>query len=283
LFNRAGIDSISAGATLAFAIQCFENGLISEKETGGLRLTWGNSQALVEMAQLMVAREGFGNVLADGVRVAAQKIGQGAEKFAIHAGGQELPMHDPKYDTGLGTQYIADPTPGRHTIGSNMTYDTLRLWTKISWAPEVPASYPASEKYVASPEWGLKAKGCTLAKMVIDGAGLCNFGLMMGVDRLPMFEYLNAAAGWQKTPDEYMEIGRRIHTLRQLFSLREGVDPAQVKLPGLVYGDPPLESGMLKGKHFDVYAMRKFAWEALGWDGETGVPKPETLEALGLI
>jgi len=282
LLNRAGMDSISAGGTLAFAINCFENGLISESETGGLRLIWGNTEAIIQLTKMMIAREGFGDVLADGVKVAAERIGKGAEHFAIHAGVQELPMHDPKSDTGYGLHYIADPTPGRHTIGSNMTYETLRLWTKVSWEPETPSSYPAGQKYVADAAQGVHAAGCVLAKMLIDGAGLCNFGLMMGVDRFPIFEYINAAAGWQKTPDEYMEIGRRIHTLRQMFNLREGLDPAQVRLPGVTHGDPPPERGPLKGKQFDVYAARAHTWRALGWDAATGVPLAETVEQLGL-
>jgi aldehyde:ferredoxin oxidoreductase len=271
LLNRAGMDSISAGSVLAFAINCFENGLISETETGGLRLTWGNTDAIIQLAKKMIAREGFGDVLADGVKVAAQRIGKGADRFAIHAGGQELPMHDPKYDSGYGLHYIADPTPGRHTIGANTTYETLRLWTKVSWVPEIPATYPAAQKYAADAGKGIHAAGATLVKMVIDGAGLCNFGLMLGVDRFPMFEYLNAAAGWQLTPDEYMEIGRRVQTLRQMFNLREGVDPVQVKLPDAA-----------RGKRFNVYTARKYTWQALGWNPETGVPLEDTVRRLGL-
>jgi aldehyde:ferredoxin oxidoreductase len=282
LVNRAGMDSISAAATVAFALQCFEAGLISEQETGGLRLAWGNTAAIVTLMEQMIARQGFGDLLADGVRVAAQKIGRGSERFAMHAGGQELPMHDPKYDSGYGIHYIADPTPGRHTIGANMTSETLRLWQRVSWVPEIPASYPAAERYAADETKGLHAAGCALAKALIDGAGLCNFGLMMGVDRFPLFEYLDAVTGWHRTPDEYMEIGRRVHTLRQLFNLREGIDPVQVRLPGQVYGEPPLAAGPLKGKRFDVYEMRRQTWQALGWDPDTGRPRPETLERLGL-
>jgi len=107
--------------------------------------------------------------------------------------------------------------------------------------------------------------------------------LMMGVDRLPMFEYLNAATGWHKTPEEYMEIGRRVETLRQLFNLREGLKPAAIKLPGLAYGDPPARRGPHKGKQIDIYQMRSFTWQALGWDGKSGDPLDETLIQLKLV
>ena len=282
LLNRAGMDSISAAGTLAFAVNCFEAGILDEGETGGLHLHWGNTQAIVRLAEQMIAREGFGDVLADGVKLAAERIGRGSERFAIHAGGQELPAHDPKYDTGYGIHYIADPTPGRHSIGCIMTYETLRLWTRVSWVPEIPFTYPASRKLAADEEKGVHAAAATLAKALIDGAGLCNFGLMMGVDRFPLFEYLNAAGGWSHSPDEYMEIGRRVQTLRQLFNLRAGVDPAAVRLPGLVYGEPAPTRGPLKGRRFDVYRARALTWQALGWDAHTGVPLPETLARLGL-
>jgi len=282
LLNRAGMDSISAGGTVAFAIECFENGLIDQNDTGGLRLNWGNGEAIVALVKKMIAREGFGNLLADGVQVAAQKIGNGAERFAMHTGGQELPMHDPKFDPGYGLHYIVEPTPGRHTVGSGVVYETLRLWTKVSWAPEVPRSYLASERYEADEVKGVYAAASSMAKMLIDAAGLCTLGLHVGVDRLPMFEYLNAATGWDKTPDEYMEVGKRIQTLRHLFNIREGIDPSDVKMPGRAYGNPPPLTGANKGKHFDVYAMRKHYWGGMGWDRETGIPLPETLEALGL-
>ena len=282
LFNRSGMDSISASNTLAFAINCYEAHLISDQDTHGLQLTWGNTAAILQLAGQMIAREGFGAVLADGVKLAAQRIGKGADRLAIHAGGQELSMHDPKYDSGYGIHYIADPTPGRHSIGSNMTYETMRLWTRISWVPEIPASYPGIRRHAADAEKGLHAAGAAMAKAIIDGAGLCNFGLMMGVDRFPMFEYLNAATGWHKTPDEFMEIGRRVQTLRQLFNLREGVEPARVTLPGLAYGDPPARSGPHRGKHIDIYKMRSYTWQALGWDGESGHPLEATVDRLGL-
>ena len=282
LLNRAGMDSISAGATIAFVMECFENGLIDQEDTNGLELRWGNSAAIIALVKKMIAREGFGDVLADGVLAAARRIGNGAERFAMHAGGQELPMHDPKYDPGYGLHYVVEPTPGRHTIGSGVVYETLRLWTRVSWALEVPQSYPASERYIADANKGKYAAASSMTKMLIDTAGLCILGLQIGVDRFPLFEYLNAATGWEKSPDDYMQIGKRIQTLRHLFNIREGIDPVQVKLPGRVYGNPPPKVGANKGKGFDVDAMRVHYWDAMGWNPDTGVPLPETLKALGL-
>ena len=115
LLNRAGMDTISAGGAAAFAIECFEKGLITEEDTGGLRLTWGNTEALTALIEKMIRREGIGDLLADGTKVAARKIGKGADRFAVHAGGQEPAMHDGRNDPGFNVHYSLDAAPGRHT------------------------------------------------------------------------------------------------------------------------------------------------------------------------
>ena len=94
--NRAGLDTISAGTIISFAIELYENGILTKKDTDGIDLRWGNHQAMVAMTEKLAKREGLGDILADGVKIAAEKIGKGAEKFAVHIGGQELGMHDPK-------------------------------------------------------------------------------------------------------------------------------------------------------------------------------------------
>ncbi len=116
--NRYGLDTISAGATIAFAVECYENGIITKEDTGGIELGWGKSQAIVAMTEKMARREGFGAVLADGVKRAAERIGRGAERYAIHSGGQELAMHDPRLMSIFATAYECDSAPGRHTSGA---------------------------------------------------------------------------------------------------------------------------------------------------------------------
>ena len=115
--NRYGLDTISAGVTVAFVIDCYEHGVLTNKDTGGLELKWGNDEAIVKMTEMLAKREGFGDVLADGVKAASEKIGSGADKYAIHVGGEELPMHDPTTHLEQATTYIMDATPGRHTQG----------------------------------------------------------------------------------------------------------------------------------------------------------------------
>lgn len=282
LLNRAGMDSISAGGTVAFALECYEKGLLTPADTDGLQLTWGNTGAIVRLVEKMIKREGIGDLLADGVRVAAEKIGRGAEQFAVHAGGQELPMHDPRNDPGYGLHYSAEPMPGRHTAGSQTFYEMTGLWGKVKAYPQPPKKFPVADRFRPDDLKAQGAKGNSLLKQVLDGAGVCFFSVIMNVSRFPIFEYLNAATGWDQTPEAYMEIGRRIQTLKQMFNIRQGIDPWALKLHPRGCGNPPLEEGPNQGRTFDIDQMMKDYWQALGWDPETGVPSQTTIQDLGL-
>jgi aldehyde:ferredoxin oxidoreductase len=272
LLNRAGLDSISIGTVVAFAIECFQNGVIKEGDTGGLQLAWGNAPAIIDLVEQIIAREGLGDILADGVRLAAARLGAEAKDYANHAGGQELPMHDPRLDPAQGVHYEVEPTPGRHTIGGSEAYEFYRLWTRVPWAPEPPATYPVERRYIPSRESGLQAAACSMLKMLIDGAGLCIFGLHMGVDRFPLFDYLNAATGWDRSPEAYMQIGKHVQTLRQNFNIAHGVEPTEVHISPRAAGRPPLEKGPLKGRSPDFERMRSYYWQAMGWDPNSGRP-----------
>ena len=101
LLNRAGMDTISAGSTVAFAMECYENGVVSRDDLDGLDLRWGNAEAIIDFVKKMIAREGCGDFWADGVKVAQKKLGEASDAYAMHAGGQELPMHDSRFDAGF--------------------------------------------------------------------------------------------------------------------------------------------------------------------------------------
>ena len=281
LLNRAGMDSISAGNTIAYAIECYENGLLSKEDTGGLELTWGNAPAITALVKKMIAREGIGDLLADGVKKAAQKIGPESSRYAMHAGSQEPGMHDPRFDPLLGVHFSADPTPGRHTIGCAQYYLMMHLWEKVSWAPRI-TKYAKADEYVPSKNEALKAVAGASFKQVLDGSGGCLFAAMSGVQHWPIFEWLNAVTGWEKTPDQYMEIGRRIQTLRQMFNVREGINPPDFKMADRIAGNPPLEEGPLKGKSVPIEEMMQQYWKHFGWDEESGVPLEQTVSDLNL-
>lgn len=281
LLNRAGMDSISAGNTVAFAIECYENGLITKEDTNGLELNWSNSEAVVKLVKMMINREGIGDILADGSRVAARKIGKDSEKFAMNIGGSEPGMHDSRYDPQLAIHFVTEPAPGKHTIGMELGYGTMNLADICTWAPVVKLSRKKFE-YVPSLEMSMRAVATSCYSMLTDGAGGCMYAQMFGTQHWNPCNYLNAAVGWNRSGDDYMEIGKRIQTTRQLFNIKHGIDPTKVKLPKRMQGVPPLDKGPLKGKSLETDQMVEYYFEGFKWDKKTGIPTKEVIEELGL-
>ncbi|HPD21733.1 MAG: aldehyde ferredoxin oxidoreductase family protein [Desulfomonilia bacterium] len=284
LLNRAGMDTISAGATVAWAMECFEQGILTLDDTDGLDLRWGNTSAMIALIHKMINREGIGDILADGSRAAAKKIGRGSEKYTVHAGGQEPAMHDGRQDPGFAVHYCVEPTPGRHTLGAQLYYEMFQLWKKVRGLPKkLPFQiYHKNSKYRATEKHTLEAAACSKYMNVVNGAGLCMFGTFLGITRTPTFDWLNAATGWNKTPEEYMEIGKRIQTLKQAFNVRHGIDPRANRLSDRALGIPPQPQGANKGRTVPIEKRMEDYWRHFGWDPTTGKPTDETLAGLGL-
>ncbi len=249
--NRYGLDTISGGCTIAFAIECFENGVITRKDTEGIELNWGNHRAIVAMTEKMAKREGFGAVLADGVKLAAARIGKIAEQFAIHIGGQELGMHDPKLppppfekDSPPAARFLMDATPGRHTQGFG------------------PSSFRMH---------------------VINASGLCMFGFfgLNNTDRY-ITGYMKTVTGWDYTFNELLKAGDRIATMRHLFNLREGINELKWPVHPRIIGRPPQTEGPLAGVTADLEAQVYWNMGALDWDRKTTIPSRKKLRSLGL-
>ncbi len=281
ILNRAGMDSISAGGTVAFAIECYEKGIITKEDTGGLELGWGKANSIIKLVRMMVARKGIGDILADGTKKAAERIGKGSARFAVHAGGQEPGQHDSRMDPSLAVHYATDPTPGRHTIGMDIAYNFYQPWKSVDWAPNSNGVGKAIN-YKADPYNAEKVKINTCFKQVIDGCGGCYFAHTTGYYNWRLLDAINAATGWNKTNEEYMEIGMRMQCLRQQFNIKHGVDPMSFKPHRRMVGKPPLSEGPLKGKTVPIEEMMRLQWEHYGWSRETGAPLPETLEKYGI-
>lgn len=273
--NRQGLDTISAGAAIAFAMEGYEHGLLSASDLEGLALTWGNSEAAVELLWQMVTRRGLGELLADGVRRAAERIGRGTDAFAIHAGGQELPAHDPRHSADLGLMYRVSPTPGRHTQGGADAADappeTIALYGLDPQMKERDPLTFAGKAYAASTAW----------MNTLNASGLCSFGaLTMPPEAVP--DWLSSVTGWDIDMAECHQIGKRIETMRHLFGLREGWNPLRVEVAARALGRPPLTAGPTAGKTVRVDDRRWAYLQAMGWDVETSVPSLASLAALGL-
>lgn len=272
--NRVGIDTISAGGTVAFAMECYEKGLITSADTGGLELTWGNAEALVELTRQMAHREGFGALLADGTKKAAEQIGKGSEEYAMNVGGRELPYHDPRMAPAYGTHYIADSQPASHMgfQGGN----ALEQGTALG--PDPILQSDASELLG---EWEKKgdyyARGGAYYQL-LSSAGLCN--LYSHFYFPPVVELMAPITGWDMDWEEGLETGRRILTMRQLFNVRQGVKPDDFRLPKRFQDS--LAAGPMAGTSIPFEDLKGYYYEAMGWEPETGEPKADTLAALGL-
>ena len=248
--NRAGIDTISAGTVVAFATELYENGILSKIDVGDIDLKCGNYQAIVKMIEKLVNREELGDILADGVKIAAEKIGKGADKFAVHIGGQELGMHDPKLSTGgqpVAAPFLMDATPGRHNARFG----------------------PSGFRMHLTNAGGI----CTLS----------SFGLIQTPDNdVRMVNFFNAVTGFNYSLDELLRVGERIANLRHAFNLREGIIELKWPVHSRIKGTPPQATGPLAGVTADIEAQVFWNLGALDWDRLTTKPSKAKLLSLGL-
>ena len=271
LCNRYGVDTISAGNCLAFAAECYEHGLIGRADTDGIELRWGDHQAMNAMLEKLCQRRGFGDILADGVKAAAERLGPSAEPFAVHVGGQELPMHDPQYEPGLGVIYQLDATPGRHT-------QACQYLVATGFKSDRPEFGVNREQQEGRGRW-VKEAACLMH--VVNAAGVCLFGyLSMHVTFVP--DFLAAVTGHPFGVDDMLITGERIANMRQAFNVREGINPLVWTLPGRAYGRPPLPDGPTAGITVAIEQLAAEHLDAMGWTRDAAVPRPDVLKRLGL-
>jgi aldehyde:ferredoxin oxidoreductase len=275
--NRYCIDTISAGAVVAFAIECYENGVLKKSDTDGIELTWGNHQSIVKLTEKIAKREGVGEILADGIKAAVDKIGSGAEPFAMHIGGQELPAHDTRWDPSLALIYALDPTPARHTQGTqNLGHKDIE-----KYFPDADFSLVAGgnkEKFTGR---GKEAKIMSALTHAYNSIGLCMFA-WGSTDLAVHPKYLSAITGFDIDLNEFVKTGERIMNLRQVFNLREGINQLEWKIPERLLGKPPLYDGVTKGIVLDWDTMLKEYYNELDWDLKTSKPSKEKLKELDL-
>lgn len=282
LCNELGIDTISAGALIAFAMECYENKLISQEEADGLDLSWGNPEILSILVEKIAKREGLGNLLADGVLRAAQKIGHQAEEYAVHVKGLEGPAHDPRsgkllavtYGTGNRGMCHIHPLEG-------MAYDS----GKVDWGM-IPYGVPDPNQL---DRWDEKGKG-TITKTLQDGLimpdvlGVCKFFMYAGLTLEHYAKLLSALTGWQIDGKDLVRIGERVSNLQRLFNIREGIGKKDDLIHKRVGSRP--QFGFYQNEDRcvikDYEGMLEEYYQARGWDSETGIPKEEKLVELGL-
>ena len=258
--NRYGLDTISTGSTIAWAVECYENGLLSRAETGGLELTWGNAQAIVDATQALADGAGFGAILALGSQGAADKLGKGHE-YLVTVRGIEIPMHDPKFLPGLARTYQYDPSPARHVKGGFG-------FNQMGMGPE---------KYHTAGSGPGDVQGTAFTEM-FNCAGFCMFIAWAG-GAGQVFPLVEAVTGFDMPSLQGAAI--RILTMRQAFNQREGLTRPDFHMPDRAVGRPPQEVGPNAGGTVDNEALGDNFFAALGWDVATGRPAREVLQQLG--
>jgi aldehyde:ferredoxin oxidoreductase len=280
LCNKFTLDTISTGVVVAFAMECYEKGLLTQKDTDGLDLTWGNHAAEAELIEKIAARDGIGDLLAEGVARAAKKIGKGSERFALTIKGQELPMHEPRGKKGVALSYAISNRGACHL---QMVEHDDAWESPANMAPEIGLVKPA-DRLDTSIDKVRIVKVTEDWKTVVDSLTLCQ------VDSFPagptpwvIYGIVNSVTGWNIPPAELIEIGERTFNLCRAFNVREGFTRKDDTLPERL--SEPLPDGPYKGSRVsneELQSMLDNYYQIRGWDRETGIPTSEKLRALGL-
>ncbi len=278
LCNAYGLDTISTGVVIAWAMECFERGLLTREDTAGLSLRFGDAEAMVTLVERIARREGFGHLLAEGSLRAARAIGRGTERYAMQAKGQEFPMHEPRIKFGLGLGYATSPTGADHM---HNIHDTS--YAREGGAIEGMRAFGILRPIPAD---DLGPRKVRLVKYHIDWevfincVGLCAF---MPYSREQVRDLVRAVTGWNSTCFELMKVGERAMAMARVFNYRHGLRARDDVLPERISTAFP--SGPIQGVCIPEEVMR----EAIalyhgmnGWDGVTGAPTRSKLYELGL-
>ncbi len=259
-----GLDTISAAGVISFGMECFEKGLISTRETGGVELNFGNHQAMISMLHQIGRKEGFGKILAEGSRRAAELISEEAKEYAMEVKGMELAGYEPRNAKGMALGYATSPRGGCHERGY-LTTETV--------------GFPPGVDRLAYEGKGELVKDAQDTVAVKDSLSFCVLS-SAGTSLDDMAELFSAAVGIEMTPEDLMEAGERINNLERLFNIREGFTRADDTLPRRFMKDSILDN-QGNPQTVDIERLLDMYYLARGWDPE-GRPLPETLERLGL-
>lgn len=272
--NDLGLDTISAGSCIAFATECYEKGLLTKEDTGGIELKFGDSALLVELTEKIAKREGFGDFLAEGTKRMADKIGKGSEAFAMHVKGLELPAYDSRAAKITGLAFATANRGGDHItafVQGPTFFGMPFLIIEESKIKDVLKEDPAEAKVVKDLEDALTAVDCS---------GACKFmGLCLDADGIAAT--IAGATGFEFSKEDLWKVGERTYNLARAFSIREGMTKAADTLPKRLL-EEPLPEGPAKGHVNNLAILLDPYYEMRGWDKATGKPTPEKLRELGL-
>ncbi len=282
LSNAYGLDTISTGGLISFAMECYEKGILTKGDTAGLDLRFGNVEGMMRMVEMIGKREGLGDILAEGICPAAEKFGKGAERFAIHVKGMPVPFHEPRGKAGVGMGYAVSATGPDH-----MEYPHDPFWATeagISLLRPLGIFEPV-DVFDLGPQ---KIRIFVYLQQywnLLNSLGVCMFTAKpFGPQTLNgIVDYVKAVTGWETSLFDLLKVGERHANMARIFNLREGFTARDDTLPDRFF--QPMEGGTLKGKKIDREQFSKALetyYEMMGWDSETGVPKRGKLAELDL-
>ena len=275
LCDDYGLDTISTGATIGFAIECYEKEILTKSDTDGLELRFGDPDIVIELIHKIAKREGFGDFLAEGTRRMAQKLDKGSERFAMNVKGLELPAYDSRAVQITGLAYAVANRGGDHVtayIQGPTFLDIPFLCIPDSQIKDPLVADPGEVHILVDLENVMTA---------LDTLGACKFmGFCVASDE--WVELVAHCLGRDFTYDDLMRVGERAYNLARVFNVREGVTRADDTLPPRLL-EEPLTEGPAAGKvNENLPAMLDKYYELRGWDKATGKPTPEKLKELGL-
>jgi len=273
LCTRYGIDTISVGGTIAYAIECYEKGLITDKDTEGLKLEWGNADAIIKLIELIGENKGIGKILGQGVAKASEII-KGSEEYAIHVKGLEVPMHDPRAWVGLALQYATMHRGACH-LALAYTIERGLVIPDLGFTEEFVKSLdrfsPEHKPYIVKTMQDYTG--------VFDSLVICKFSMFAGVTPTDIVKALKYTTGWDITIQKLLEIGERIFNVKRAFNVKCSIRKKDDTLPRRLL--TPLKEGGAKGHAAKLEPLLKEYYKLRGWN-EEGIPTKEKLEELGL-
>jgi len=285
LCNKYTMDTISTGMVIAFAMQCYEKGILTKEDTGGLELNFGNKEVILKVIEKITHREGLGDLLSQGSYLAAQKIDKGSETFIHQVKRQEIPMHDPRVKTGVGLQYALSDYGADHMKAAH----DASFKNKESWGVKEMKGLGILEP--VSPI-DIGQNKVTLFKILdiywslLDTLGVCDFGYVpRSVGTLDeLLEIIRATTGWKPTWFELMKLGERSINMARIFNHREGFTSKDDTLPEVFYhnfkGGPLDGQGAINKEDFQKAVRLRY--RMMGWNPDTGIPTPAKLIELSL-
>ncbi len=272
LCNRWGLDTIEVGSSIAMAMELYEKGIITKEDLGGMTLEWGDAKAMVALVEAIAKGEGFGKVLGNGVKKAAEIIGKGAEESAVHVKGLAVPAHDPRCYSSMAVGYATSNRGACHLQGGSYFFE------KAVKLPEL--GYESVLDRFENKGKGVLNFHAQNIMSVMDSLKMCKFTFYGGMTLTTIREYLRTVTGMDMSLEALLKVGERIYNLKRLYNIKCGVKSKDDKLPERLWKEPRHDSGT--GDYVpDVETQLREYYEVRGWD-ENGKPSGHTLKRLGL-